>query len=290
MCKLSVIMRSCNDAWVIGDTLAALHQQEKNDFELINVDSGSTDGTIDIIKNFNPNPIQIPQSSYKPGPVLNEAIRRSTGDILVFLNSDTTPMDRQWLSNLIRPFNESATIASFGCQVPRPDARPIVRFDYERAFGNNSLASKSESGGNHFFSLANSAIRRDMWEAHPFSEVLQYSEDVEWSHWAKTLGYAIRYVPEAKVMHSHNYSLRQTWKRFSGEGEAEAQIFQWSGWRTCWLRYSLMPLMTSIWRDSAYCLKNFELRGLCQAPLYRTVEKLARYWGFRRGRRSCPSV
>ena len=290
MPKLSVIMRSRDDAWVIGDTLNALFQQHQQEFELINVDSGSTDGTVNIIKTFNPHLIQIPASSYKPGPVLNRAIHQTAGEVLVFLNSDATPMDIHWLDNLVAPLADPTIAATFGSQIPRPDAKPAVRLDYERAFGKESLAANSESGINHFFSLGNSAIRRDIWEKHPFSETLQYSEDVEWSCWAKNAGYKIRYVPTAQVMHSHNYSLSQTWRRFVGEGEAEATIFQWSSWRRCFLRYSLIPLLTAIWRDTTYCLKEFEIRGLCEAPLYRCTEKLARFWGFRRGRKSCPSA
>ena len=290
MPELSVIMRSCNDAWVIGDTLEGLFQQERKDFELINVDSGSTDGTVEIIKKFNPHLMQIPQSSYKPGPALNMASHKSQGEVLVFLNSDATPMDKNWLDHLVAPFSNPDIGATFGCQVPRPDARPIVRLDYERAFGKDSLASGLERGGTHFFSLGNSAIRRKMWEEHQFSGTLQYSEDVEWSYWAKSCGHRIKYVPEAKVIHSHNYTLRQTWKRFAGEGEAEAKIFPWSHWRASFLRYSLLPLLSTIWRDTAYCVQHFELVGLCEAPLYRSVEKLGRFWGFRKGRKSCLSV
>ena len=283
-------MRSCNDAWVIGYTLDALYQQQEKDFELINIDSGSTDGTVEIIKTFNPNPIQIPKSSYKPGPVLNMASQKSQGEILVFLNSDATPMDQNWLDHLVAPFSDSTIAATFGSQVPRHDARPIVRLDYERAFGDSSLAENSNGRGNHFFSLGNSAIRRAVWEERPFSETLQYSEDVEWSYWAKSRGYGIRYVPTAKVRHSHNYTLKQTWKRFAGEGEAEAKIFPWSKWRGSFLRYSLFPLLATIWRDTAYCVQHLELLGFCEAPLYRSAEKLGRYWGFRKGRKSCPSV
>ena len=290
MTKIAIIMRSYNDAWVIGETLDALFQQEIKDFELINVDSGSTDGTLNIIKNFNPFPIQIPSSSYKPGPVLNDAIIRSKGEILVFLNSDATPMNEKWLGNLIAPFAVPNTVATFGAQIPRANARPIVRLDYDRAFGCNSLAACSGSGRALFFSLGNSAICRAIWEKHHFSETLQYSEDIEWSNWAKEQGYEIQYVSEAKVMHSHNYSLRQTWKRYSGEGQAEALIFRWTGWRTSFIRYSLIPLLASVWRDTRYCLKNCEIRGLCEAPLYRVVEKFARYWGFRKGKRACPTL
>ena len=268
---------------VIGETLKALFAQRLRDFELINVDSGSTDGTVAIIRQFNPDPIQIPASTYKPGRALNMGIEASQGDLLVFLNSDATPVGAQWLEALIAPLAEPRFVATFGRQLAREDARPAVRRDYERAFGNGSISRRWF----HFFSLANSAIRRSAWEMHRFSEELQYSEDTEWSSWARSSGYLLRYVPEACVLHSHNYTLRQTWRRFAGEGEADARIFPWSAWRGSLLRYAVIPYLADVARDTAYCLPRGEVRGILEAPIYRAVEKWARYRGFRKGKVEC---
>ena len=142
MPRISVIMRSYNDARVIGETLEALFAQRLRDFELINVDSGSTDGTVEIIKKFNPNPIQIPASAYKPGWVLNMAIEASRGEVLVFLNSDATPVGPHWIEALVAPLAEPKGAATFGRQVAREDARPAVHRDYERAFGNGSISRR----------------------------------------------------------------------------------------------------------------------------------------------------
>jgi len=285
MVHVSVIMRSYNDAWVIGETLRALCDQRRRDFELINVDSGSTDGTCEIIKQFNDTPIQIPASAYNPGRVLNGAIEASRGETLVFLNSDATPVGSDWLESLVAPLAQAEVAATFGRQLPRQGARPAVRRDYARAFGNGAPSHRWV----HFFSLANSAIRREVWEMHPFSEELRYSEDIEWAHWARKAGFLIRYVPEACVIHSHNYTLRQTWRRFAGEGEAEARIFSWSAWRRSLLRYAVIPYLADVARDTAYCLPRGEVLGTLEAPIYRAVEKWARYCGFRKGKAECPS-
>ena len=79
MPRISVIMRSYNNAGVIEETLTTLFAQRLPNFELINVDSGSTDGTVEIIKKFNSTLIQIPPSEYKPGRVLNRPIEKSPG-------------------------------------------------------------------------------------------------------------------------------------------------------------------------------------------------------------------
>ncbi len=285
MLRISVIMRSYNNAGVIEETLTALFAQRLRNFELINVDSGSTDGTVGIIKKFNSTLIQIPPSEYKPGRVLNRAIEKSQGDWLVFLNSDATPVGPRWLEALIAPLGHSKVAATFGCQQPRKDARSGARRDYQRAFGNGNHPEWKR----HFFSLANSAIRRDLWEVHPFSEELQFSEDVEWSFRAWKAGWCVEYVPEACVVHSHNYTVPETWRRFVGEGEADAKIFPWSAWRGSFLRYALLPYFADVIRDMAFSLSLGTVRGMVESPIYRAAEKYGRYWGFRKGKRQCPS-
>ena len=284
MPRISVIIRSYNNAGVIEETLTALFAQRLQNFELINVDSGSTDGTVEIIKKFNSTPVQLPASEYKPGRVLNRAIEKSQGDYLVFLNSDATPVDIRWLETLIAPLEKPTVAATFGRQQSRGNARPGVKRDFQRAFGDGNHSKWKR----HFFSLANSAIRRGLWEAHPFSEELQFSEDVEWAFWARNAGLCVEYVPEACVVHSHNYTVPETWRRFVGEGEADAKIFPWSAWRGSFLRYALLPYFADVIRDMAFSLSLGTVRGMVESPIYRAAEKYGRYWGFRKGKRQCP--
>jgi rhamnosyltransferase len=74
------------------------------------------------------------------------------------------------------------------------------------------------------YSLPFAAMKRTAWERHPFYEDAWGSEDTEWGHWARQNDVVTRYVPEALVMHSHNYTLRQLYGRRFIEGEADAFI------------------------------------------------------------------
>jgi len=271
----SIVIRSMNDLRYIERTMEMIRNQDFQDFELINVDSGSTDGTFEVVKKYNPDAWQIPPGSYIPGRVLNDAIARCHGEYIVFNNSDCIPMHRQWLQNLLKPLQENADVAAvFGQQLCRPDARPLVCKDGERAYGDGRVSRR----WHHFFSLATSAARRDLLLRYPFDPEIRYSEDVEWSYRMKQLGHTIVYVPEAMVEHSHNYTLREVWKRFYNEGLAEGRIYGgkpgfWNGF--------LRPWLGEVLRDWVYLLKHGQLVHLPYGLIYRFRQKYAVYRGRR---------
>jgi rhamnosyltransferase len=191
--RVAIIMRSCNDSDVIRGTLDMVRAQSYTNYELWNFDSTSTDGTLEIIREYNaPERIQLNDpASYNPGRVLNSAVAATSGEILVFLNSDATPQRTDWLARLIAPLQDAGTGACFGRQSPRPDCRSLFVKDTERAFGNGRTAA----GWLHFFSMANSAVRRELLEQHPFETGIQYSEDIEWSWRMRNLGHPAPVLP-----------------------------------------------------------------------------------------------
>lgn len=265
----------------IKDTLKMLKRQKNQDFELIAVDSGSTDGSYELLQEYQPEILyQIAPESYIPGKVLNAAITKAKGEIIVFNNADSIPLDEDWLDKLTAPFAEDpALIAVYANQIPRKDAIPLVRKDYERAFGDGKISAKWR----HFFSLASSAVRREIILKYPFNEDIQYSEDIEWSWRMKQMGYKIRYLPEARVEHSHNYTLRQIKKRYYGEGKAEGYIYrelylkepgQKSFLRSVWLAF-----IAEYFRDLRYLIKNKEYKWIVPAKYYRLAQRYFAYKG-----------
>jgi rhamnosyltransferase len=131
--------------------------------------------------------------------------------------------------------------------------------------------------------MASSAIRRSVWDAMPFDESIQYSEDIDWTWRARQKGYEIRYVPDAIVMHSHNYTGRQFYRRHYGEGRADAVIFDWSRWERSFVRYSLLPFIRQIISDERYCLYHHFWGACLSAPLLRLAQLLGKHAGFRDG-------
>lgn len=216
--SLTVIVRSHNDLPYIAKTLTALRQQHcQLHVSILWGDDQSTDGTQQLGASF-PDVLCAtrPEGAYVPGRTLNHLVRQATGDIIVFNNADAIPQHQDYLQRLIEPLLNGEADATFANQLPRPDAQWLVKKDSWRAFGDGSIARTWD----FFFSLAASAAFRDDLLAHPFDETFQYSEDVEW---ARRRPLRIVYCPDAKVEHSHNYTLAELKRRFYGEGYAEAQ-------------------------------------------------------------------
>jgi rhamnosyltransferase len=286
--KVAIIMRSYNDRSVIRQTLEMLEKQTYRDYQLWNFDSTSSDGTLEIIREFNhPDRIRLNSSkTYNPGRVLNEAISTVESEIIVFLNSDATPTDEHWLQNLIRPLDDPGIGAVYGRQVARQDCRSLFIKDTERAFGDGSEAARWV----HFFSMANSAARRSVLARYPFETKIQYSEDIEWSYRLRLDGYRIHYVAQAAAMHSHNYSLKQSYRRHFGEGTADAWIFRRGEIDQRWPRTFLLPFMMEIIRDVYWALSKRSLDAVVHTVPLRFVQKWARWRGIKHGQLALAGV
>ena len=273
--ELSILIRAHNDEADIGDTVSAiLAQQCPLPFTVYCCDDNSSDRTGRIIRSFpEVRVIERPPGDYLPGRTLNHMVRQCAGQIVVFNNADAVPQDRHWLSSLIAPLLTDEADAAYANQLPRPNARWLVRKDHERAFGDGRVSAKWR----FFFSLASAAARREDLLSNPFDETFRYSEDIEW---ARRRPIRIKYVPAARVCHSHDYTARQLRKRFYGEGYAEARI--------CGAAPGLCRTMISVVAESArdllYILRHpAGWRELPGAPRRRWIQRFAA----RRGALDC---
>jgi hypothetical protein len=78
--------------------------------------------------------------------------------------------------------------------------------------------------GNPYSHNANAAVRRRLWQQHPYNENITGLEDLAWSSWAKEQGYGIAYVAEAEVIHLHDERPPQVLNRYQREAIALKQI------------------------------------------------------------------
>jgi rhamnosyltransferase len=271
-------MRSKDDIRIIERTLKALRSQSI-ECQILNIDSGSTDGTLSVIRRFTDRLIEISPESYIPGAVINRGMAETDGEFVVFLNSDAVPTSRDWLESLLGGFQSEQIGAVFGRQISRPYAHALVQLDTDRAFGDGFVSAKWK----HFFSMANSAVRRTAWEHLPFSTSLRYSEDIDWTWRLKQRGVQVAYISEAIAEHSHNYTLHQSYVRQRGEGEADAQIYGKSVPEINLFRSFLLPLSAAWSRDVIYCLKSRRFAPIVHSLFLRPVQHLGRYSGYRKG-------
>lgn len=273
-----VVLRCRNDMPLLAQTLAMVARQTVRS-QLLAFDDGSTDGSLEVLRAHADRVLPVPGGHYVPGRVLNEGMARSGGDVVVFLNSDCTPRDERWLERLLEGFTHDRVAAAFGRQVARPGCLPYYARETEDTFG----AGDRQCRWRHCFSMASSAVRRSVWERLPFDETLRYSEDIDWTWRARQAGWEIVYAPQSAAWHSHNYGLRQLYRRHRGEGRAEARIFDWTDWQRSLARYTLLPLGRQVARDWAYCLRRGQVGAILRAPVVRLVQATGRRRGFSDG-------
>lgn len=278
---VSIILRSFNEAWALRETLPALAAQHYRNWELIAFDSGSTDGSVDLIRAAQPRHfVQMCPHEYRPGRVLNQGMELAQPERVIFLNADATPQGSNWLGPLVAALADPRAAAVFGRQIPRPDCPATFAHDYERCFG-AGRASPTRDG---FFSMVSSGLRRDIWKRRGFCETLQYSEDDEYTRWCRAEGYRICFSPDSVVMHSHAYTPRQAYKRSFGEAWALAEMTcgamvasaapasLWLGW------------LRDVFRDLDYCRRSGRLRQWPGAFRIRWAQRLGRLHGYNVGR------
>ena len=269
-----VVLRCKNSDREIGLALAALFSQEFKDFELLVVDSGSTDRTLDLVAAYPHRLIRIEPQDYVPARVLNRAIAESRSPLAVFLNSDCVLLTPGALGALVAAFDDPAVVGAFARQVARPEAWAWVRREYLACFPPEGDAPPWIT-----MSLPFAAIRRDAWQVQPFWDEAWGSEDTAWGLRARRRGWTVRYVPEALVMHSHNYTLKQLYGRRFIEGEADAFLYDGVDRP---LRLAMRAAGQAA-RDMAADLRDGEWRDLPVAPVRRVVDAFGYFRGARHG-------
>lgn len=278
--SVSVIMRSYNEGWALKETLPALKAQVRTPWELIVVDSGSTDGSQDLIKAANPaHFVQIAPADYNPSKVINHGMRLARAELCVFLNADATPQGSGWLGPLADALLDPKVAACFGRQIPRPDCAAVFACDYERCFGPNRESARWD----HFFSMVSSGLRKDVWSIRGFREDLQYAEDDEYTRWCRAQGYRVEYRPDSVVMHSHNYTLEQSYRRAFGDARAMGKAATSDPRQFNWLRTVLFGWLSDFRHDLGFCRAHRRWREIPHAASVRWRQRTGKLAGFKKG-------
>ncbi len=277
---VSIIMRSYNEAWALRETLPALIAQDFTDSELIVIDSGSTDGSQELIRAAKPaHFVQITPAEYNPSRVMNHGMHLARANSCVFLNADATPQGRNWLRPLFDALQNPGVAACFGRQIPRPDCHAVFACDYDRCFGPRRESARWD----HFFSMVSSGLRKDTWTRRGFREDLQYAEDDEYTRWCKAQGLEVLYVPDSVAMHSHNYTPEQARKRSFGDARAIGKAWQGSPRDFHWIKTVALGWLSDIRHDAAFCARTRRLREWPHATRIRWHQRSGKLAGFRHG-------
>ena len=217
--------------------LSAIRSQRiAENVEVVVIDSGSSDGSVDVARGHGARVHEIPPSEFGHGRTRNLGATLAAGEVLVFTSQDAYATDETWLAKLVEPLAGEHTRAGvYGRQLPHDDATPPERYFLDFLYGPEPRVQRlDESEGEpHFeqtlFSNVNAAIPRSIWHEFPFADDLIMSEDQEWSRRVLRAGYELVYEPAAAVHHSHRYSIAAAFRRFFDSGVSAERSYAAGG-------------------------------------------------------------
>lgn len=226
--RVSIVLPVRNAGPEFEGVLAGIRAQRHDlgEVEVLAVDSGSTDGTIERLERFGARVLRIAPEAFDHGGTRDLAIEEARGELVVLLVQDATPGDEHWLANLVAEFEDPGVAGAWCRQVARPDAPSVTALRLAESLhgsGERRIArlppgrKLSDLDPFHRLSLCSfdnvcSAVRKSVWRSIRFGPCA-FAEDMIWGKAAIEAGHAIAYTPRAFVVHSHDRSVAYEYRR-----------------------------------------------------------------------------
>ena len=271
---ISIIIRAYNEEKHIKNLLERIFNQDiKESFEVIVIDSGSMDKTVEIASSYPVKITHISPKEFSFGRSLNKGIKESKGDYLVFISAHCYPNRLDWLRNIIKPLTDNKIGLVYGKQ----RGNHLTKFSEQQIFFKLFPEESRLKQRIPFCNNANAAIRRSIWKKIPYNETLTGLEDLDWANKILKSGYYILYNPEAEIVHIHEESIKVIFRRYEREAIALKRIFP----ETSFNFLDFLRLYSSnLFLDYLRALKNDRrLKNLWEIPLFRFMQ----FWGTYKG-------
>lgn len=193
-------------------------------YEILVVDSSSDDNTTTIAQTMGARVEVIPKAEFRHGATRTLAGRMTKGDIVVFMTQDVVLFDDS-IDRLVEAFRDPDVVVVYGRQLPKPDADPLAShlryFNYPEVSQVRSIVDKDKLGFKVAFNSDSfAAYRRSFMDSIGWFGVVDFAEDSYAASKAILAGKKVAYVAQAKVLHSHNYGVGATYRRYVEVGKA----------------------------------------------------------------------
>jgi glycosyltransferase involved in cell wall biosynthesis len=289
--SVSIVIPTKDGMHTLPDVLDAIARQRfDGPIEVVAIDSGSTDGTVELLQPRVDKLLSIAPASFNHGLTRNAGIEESRGEFVVLLVQDAVPASDHWLTALIAPLIADSRVAgTFARQLPRDDASPIVRHYLERWVAGSPTGRVTELASREAFEALDpmqqfllcvfdnvcSCVRRSVWEQYRF-RTTPIGEDIEWGREVLLAGYRVTYVPESSVVHSHDRPAREEFERTR---TLHRRLFELFGLRT-------IPTLPALARATASSLRlHWQCDRSARALSLAFAWPLGQYMGARSGAR-----
>lgn len=267
MYKASVVVRCKNRVTTLERTLVSLRKQTVP-IEVITVDSGSDDGSLEIARRHSDVVICLPQTEFTYGRALNIGTRAASGHIVFALSAHCHLTRGDWVANSLRHYGNPNVVGTNGHdRMPNGDPLEAPYFQSLQDVRNFPYWG---------FSNHASSWRRTTWSTIPFDEDIPACEDKFWAWQVLSSGYMIVYDPALHVPLGHRRK------------EGPAALFRRTR-REAYAFGAYMPV-TPLTLKSAGKLWWEAAPGSSRKPLwmrrlghFRMAEIMARYIGEREG-------
>jgi rhamnosyltransferase len=295
--KVSIVIPTKNGGALFLEVMQRLQSQVYEGFlEILVIDSGSTDKTVNYAIEHGATVKTIPPETFNHGLTRNYGISLSSGDIIILMTQDAVPADEHLVKNLVSAFSLTENVGGvYARQIPRPEADVITKRNLDNWLtGRTALEIREMKDEATYewlspmekymfcnFDNVCSAISRKAWEALPLGES-NFGEDIEWCLHSLKAGWKIIYQPTAAVIHSHDRSVFYEHKRTY---VCHGKLYELFG--LCCVpsrKAALSSIILMTYQDLKYVLKYEKrlpkkLRLVAKTPLLSTASVLGQYWG-----------
>ena len=296
--EVSIVIPSYNGGEDFTKCLQMVFEQKVSfPFEVIVIDSGSTDGTLDFLKGYPIRLKQISPKEFNHGLTRNMGMELARGRYVVLMTQDAIPADNYWLENILVNFKDELVAGVYCRQIPREDADVLTKRHL-----NNWLTGRQCRVINFIenredynalepmkklmlctFDNVCSCVRKSVWEKIPFTETY-FAEDLEWGKKAIEAGYKLVYEPRAAVIHSHNRSFLYEYKRTYLCHRRLFELFRLQNVPT--FNHVFLNVLYNVLKDTLYVIKeekNWKRRYsmIIKIPLLSFSSVFGQYMGAR---------
>lgn len=194
-----ILIRCRNEVSWLNQTYDAINSQKSTPNKVIFVDSGSTDGSLELANSFGWEVIKYKTDKFNYSESLNIGFENSESLYVLILSAHCIFSNEEGATKMLEEFNDNKVGAVFGRQLPTKRSSPHDTRDLLTVFGRERIVYQKQP----FFHNAFAMVKKSLWQTIKFDENINGIEDRIWAREIAKLGYKIIYQPEAKVYHEH---------------------------------------------------------------------------------------